>query len=79
MIKSFSFIVLTLFQFNQLKILRQPVYLFFKLNQQYFFTVLEKKKKHLGRNFASMHVLRNWVYQDGLNWKIKQFWSLLNK
>jgi len=40
MIKSFSFIVLThFFQFNQLKILRQPGYYFFKLNQQYFFTV----------------------------------------
>jgi len=36
MIKSISFIVLThFFQFNQLKILRQPGYLF-KLIQQYF-------------------------------------------
>jgi len=35
-----SFIALThFFQFNQLKILRQPGYLIFKLNQQYFFTV----------------------------------------
>jgi len=41
MIRSLSFIVLThFFQFNELKILRQPGYLlFFKLNQQYFFTV----------------------------------------
>jgi len=45
MIKSISVIVLThLFQFNQLKILRQPVYLFFKLNQLYFFTVLVVSK-----------------------------------
>jgi len=37
MIKLFSFIVLThFFQFNQLKIWRQPVTYFFKLNQQYF-------------------------------------------
>jgi len=38
MIKSISFDVLThFFQFNQLKILRQPGYLFFfKLNQQSF-------------------------------------------
>jgi len=37
MIKLISFIVLThFFQFNQLKILRQPAYLHFKLNQQYF-------------------------------------------
>jgi len=35
-IKLISFIVLTqFFHFNELKILRQPVYLFFKLNQQY--------------------------------------------
>jgi len=42
MFKSIYFIVLThFFQFNQLKILRQPGYFnfFFKLNQQYFFTV----------------------------------------
>jgi len=39
MIKSFFFNVLThFFQFNELKILRQPGYLL-KLNQQYFFTV----------------------------------------
>jgi len=37
MIKSVSFIVLTqFFNFNELKILRQPGY-FFKLNQQYIF------------------------------------------
>jgi len=36
MIKSISFIVLThLFHFNQLKIISQPGYLIFKLNQQY--------------------------------------------
>jgi len=40
MIKSLSFIVLThFFQFNELKILRQPGYLLFKLNHQYVFTV----------------------------------------
>jgi len=40
MIKLISFIVLThFFQFNHLKILRQPGYLLFKLNQQYFYTV----------------------------------------
>jgi len=38
MIKSISFIVLTqFFHFSELKILRQPGYLIFKLNQQYFF------------------------------------------
>jgi len=38
MIKLISFIVLTrFFHFNELKILRQPGYLIFKLNQQYFF------------------------------------------
>jgi len=38
MIKSISFIVLTQFlHFNDLKI--KASYLFFKLNQQYFFTV----------------------------------------
>jgi len=38
MIKSISFILLTkFFHFNELKILRQPGYKFFKLNQQYFF------------------------------------------
>jgi len=37
MIKLISFIVLThFFQFNQLKILRQPGDLLFKLSQQYF-------------------------------------------
>jgi len=37
--KSISFIVLThFFQFNQIKILRQPATYFLKLNQQYFFT-----------------------------------------
>jgi len=41
-IKSISFIVLTqFFHFSELKILRQPGYfIFFKLNQQYFCTVL---------------------------------------
>jgi len=41
MIKSIAFIVLTqFFHFKELKILRQPGYfIFFKLNQQYFFTV----------------------------------------
>jgi len=40
MIKSISFIVLTtFFHFNELTILRQPGYLFFNLNQQYFFTL----------------------------------------
>jgi len=41
MVKLISFIELThFFQFNQLKILRQPkITYFFKLNQQYFFTV----------------------------------------
>jgi len=35
MIKSISFIVLTqFFNFNELKILRQPGYFFLKLNQQ---------------------------------------------
>jgi len=39
MIKLFSFIVLThFFHFNELKICNQVTY-FFKLNQQYFFTV----------------------------------------
>jgi len=38
MVKLIYFIVLTHFsQFNQLKILRQPCYLLFKLNHQYFF------------------------------------------
>jgi len=37
-VKSFSFIVLThFFQFNELKFLKQPGYLLFKLNHQYFF------------------------------------------
>jgi len=37
-------IVLThFFQFNELKILRQPGYSLFKLNQQYIFTVYDKK------------------------------------
>jgi len=41
-VKSFSFIVLThFFQFNELKFLKQPGYLLFKLNHQYFFTVNE--------------------------------------
>jgi len=43
MIKLISFVVLAhFFQFNQLKILRQPGYLayFFKLNQQYFLQFL---------------------------------------
>jgi len=40
MINSFSFIEIThFFHFNELKILRQPGYLLFKLNQQYIFTV----------------------------------------
>jgi len=40
MMKSITFIVLTQFShFNELKMLRQPGYLFFKLNQQYVFTV----------------------------------------
>jgi len=42
MIKSISFIVLTqFFHFNELKILRQPDYIIFKLNQlyKYIFTV----------------------------------------
>jgi len=41
MFKSISFIVLTqFFQFNELKMLRQPDYfIFFKLNQQYLFPV----------------------------------------
>jgi len=38
MIKLISFIVLTLF-FHFDELLRQPGYLLFKLNQQYFFTV----------------------------------------
>jgi len=44
MVKSNSFIVLTQFvHFNELKILRQPGYfIFFKLNQLYFFTVYIK-------------------------------------
>jgi len=38
MVKLISFIASThFFQFNQLKFLRQPGYLLFKLNQQYFF------------------------------------------
>jgi len=40
MVKLISFVVLThFFQFNELKILRQPGYFlyFFKLNHQYFF------------------------------------------
>jgi len=38
MIKSISFIVLTPFFFISMNLkLRQPGYLFFKLNQQYFF------------------------------------------
>jgi len=42
MIKSISFIVLThFFHFNELKILRRQDFTFFKLNQQYFFTVLK--------------------------------------
>jgi len=40
MIKSISIVLTQFFQFNQLKILRQPGYLLFKLNQQYFFTVV---------------------------------------
>jgi len=37
MIKLISIVLTHFFQFNQLKILRQPDYLlFFKLNQQYF-------------------------------------------
>jgi len=53
MIKSISFIVLThfhFFHFNELKILRQPGYFFFKLNQQYFFkykVLLSNGIKHL--------------------------------
>jgi len=40
MIKLISFIVLThFFQFNQLKILRQPGYLLFKVKPAIFFTV----------------------------------------
>jgi len=40
MIKSISFIVLTqFFHFNQLKILRQTGYLFFKVKPTIFFTV----------------------------------------
>jgi len=40
MIKSISFIVLTkFFYFNELKMLWQPGYFIFKLNQQSFFTV----------------------------------------
>jgi len=41
MIKSISFIVLThFFQFNQLKILMQPGYLFFYVKPTIFFTVI---------------------------------------
>jgi len=48
MLKSITFIVLTtFFQFNELKILRQPGS-FFKLNQKYFFTV-QDMIVHLGR------------------------------
>jgi len=39
MIKLISIVVTHFFQFNQLKILRQPGYLLFKFKQQYFFTV----------------------------------------
>jgi len=40
MIKSISFIVLThFFQFNQLKILRQPGYFIFEVKPTIFFTV----------------------------------------
>jgi len=40
MIKSISFIVLTqFFHFNELKIKATSLLIFFKLNQQYFFTV----------------------------------------
>jgi len=39
MIKLISFIVLT--HFNEIKILRQPGYLFFNLNQEYFYSVLD--------------------------------------
>jgi len=48
MIKSVSFIVLTqFFNFNELKILRQPGY-FFKLNQQYiFYSVLKSLRRDL--------------------------------
>jgi len=44
MIKSISFIVLTqFFHFNELKILRQPDYTIFKLNQLYIYSVLTLK------------------------------------
>jgi len=48
-IKLISFFVLThFFHVNELKILRQPGYLyFFKLNQQYFFTVGNWLKERL--------------------------------
>jgi len=57
MIKSISFIVLTqFFHFNQLKILRQPVTYFFKLNQQYFFySVYTAIISHLAASYESMN------------------------
>jgi len=46
MIKSFSFIVLTLFfHFNQLKILRQPGYLLFQVKPTIFFTEINELVK----------------------------------
>jgi len=50
MIKSFSFIVLThFFQVNELKILRQPGYFIFKLNQQYFFIGCAQKQQEFNK------------------------------
>jgi len=63
MINSISFIVLTQFlHFNELKILRQPGYLFFKLNQQYFFTdviLLSIKEGHNINNRKSSNLILN--------------------
>jgi len=64
MIKLISFVVIPhLFQFNQLKTLRQPGYLLFKLNQQYFFTVyyfsnihrLKEKIMNISNDFEAEH------------------------
>jgi len=52
MIKLISFIVLTkFFHFNELKILRQLGYLFFKFNQQYFYSVHYHLKLWIWKDF----------------------------
>jgi len=59
MIKSLSFIVLThFFQFNELKIARQPGY--FKLNQQIFFPNM------LNMEARSFRQLNNLIYRGTL-------------